>query len=507
MTPTELILSKLSDARRTGKSWSARCPAHDDRRASLSVSEGDNGKINQDRILTVPLSSIHPAPENLDLYRPVREDDPEVMAMADSIRQHGIREPLVISSDGFLLSGHRRHVAARLAGLTELRCRIDPVSRQHDPEQFLELLREHNRQRVKSREEMLRETIIDAKPEDAYRQLTAYRTRKPRQPGGKAVKIIGTKTRAKITAAKSPLLSAVKKIISSLEDVWPVTVRQVHYQLLNDPPLRHASKPDSMYQNDKHSYQSLVDLLSRARLAGIIPWDAITDETRPVVTWKVYPSVQPYLRDQLDKFLRTYWRDLMQSQPDHIEIVGEKGTLMGTLRPIAAKFCLPLTLGRGYCSLHPRHEMAERYSASGKNRLVVLILSDFDPEGEDIAHSFARSMRDDFGVGKIDARKVALTAEQVEKYHLPPIMEAKTKSARYDGFVKRYGTTVHELESLPPKTLQNLLDKAIRSTIDLKAFDQEQREEQKDAVFLDRQRQVVRSVMADIANNYGGDHE
>ena len=27
-----------------------------------------------------------------------------------------------------------------------------------------------------------------------------------------------------------------------------------------------------------------------------------------------------------------------------------------------------------------------------------MVLSDFDPEGEDIAHSFARSMRDDFGI-------------------------------------------------------------------------------------------------------------
>jgi hypothetical protein len=193
----------------------------------------------------------------------------------------------------------------------------------------------------------------------------------------------------------------------------------------------------------------------------------------------------------------------MQSQPDHVEIVGEKGTLMGTLRPIAAGFCIPLTLGRGYCSLHPRHEMAERHSASGKNRLVVLILSDFDPEGEDIAHSFARSMRDDFGIGKIDVRKVALTAEQVEEYRLPPIMEAKTTSARYKKSVERYGTTVHELESLPPKTLQDLLDKAIRSTIDLNAFDHEQREERKDAAFLNRQRQVVLSVLDDQQGGSG----
>jgi hypothetical protein len=43
MSPLETLLAKLPGARKAGKGWSARCPAHDDRRASLSVSEGDDG--------------------------------------------------------------------------------------------------------------------------------------------------------------------------------------------------------------------------------------------------------------------------------------------------------------------------------------------------------------------------------------------------------------------------------------------------------------------------------
>ncbi len=41
MTPIELILSRLPQAKCAGKGWTARCPAHDDRRASLSVGAGD----------------------------------------------------------------------------------------------------------------------------------------------------------------------------------------------------------------------------------------------------------------------------------------------------------------------------------------------------------------------------------------------------------------------------------------------------------------------------------
>ena len=44
MTPVELLLSKLEARSRAGSGWTDRCPAHEDRRPSLSVSEGDDGR-------------------------------------------------------------------------------------------------------------------------------------------------------------------------------------------------------------------------------------------------------------------------------------------------------------------------------------------------------------------------------------------------------------------------------------------------------------------------------
>lgn len=45
MSPLENLLQHLPDAKPSGKGWSARCPAHDDRHASLSIAEGDDGKV------------------------------------------------------------------------------------------------------------------------------------------------------------------------------------------------------------------------------------------------------------------------------------------------------------------------------------------------------------------------------------------------------------------------------------------------------------------------------
>jgi len=452
-----------------------------------------NGKSRHVRISEVMICTIFLSPENEQLYRPVLSSDPEVIELAASIAEHGIREPLVITRDHYILSGHRRYVAAKRAGLAMVPCRIESI-RRSDPE-FLPLLREYNRQRIKTLDEIVREEVVSADPDEAYRDLVAHRKRQSRVTAN-TIKIEGTKRRARISPAKQPLLQAILRVLDEQRDFWPLTDRQIHYALLNDPPLRHASKPDSGYCNDRHSYQDCCDLLTRARLTGEIPWNAIADPTRPVATWNVYQSVAPFIREQLDGFLKDYCRDLQQSQPNHIEIVGEKNTIDNIVSPVAGEFCIPVTLGRGYCSLPPRYDMAQRFRRSGRERLIILVLSDFDPEGEDIAHSFARSMRDDFDIERIEPIKVALTAGQVRQLKLPHQgFKAKKKSSRCKKFVDRHGEHVYELEAVRPGTLQSMLRRAIDSVLDVKAFNAEVDAERRDAAKLDTIRKTLLEQM------------
>ncbi len=42
--PVERLLAKLPGAKRNGRGWMARCPAHDDRRPSLSIAQGTDGR-------------------------------------------------------------------------------------------------------------------------------------------------------------------------------------------------------------------------------------------------------------------------------------------------------------------------------------------------------------------------------------------------------------------------------------------------------------------------------
>jgi hypothetical protein len=440
----------------------------------------------------VALWDVSASPENDRLYRPVDPGDPDFLALRQSVRTCGILEPLVLTLDGFILSGHRRHAAAEAEGLEEVPCRVVRV-RRGDPD-FLPLLREYNRQRVKGLDEVFREEAVSADPEEAYRRLREYREQAARVRVETGV-IEGHKHRAAITQAKAPLLAAIRAILDRLRGYWPLSDRLIHYQLLNAPPLIHAGKPGSTYRNDQVSYRALCDLVTRARIAGLIPFEAIHDPTRTVTTWNVHRSAGPFLRGELDGFLKGYYRDLQAPQPCHVEILGEKNTVGGIIRPVAMDFTIPYTLGRGYSSLPPRHAMAQRFRATGKDRLLLIVLSDLDPEGEDLAHSFARSMRDDFGIEDIEFFKAALTSEQVQELGLPPGLLAKQGSSRRKRFVGRHGEHVHELEAVEPDRLQAILRQTIESVLDMDLLHAERERERQDAARLDGVRNTVHEML------------
>ncbi len=95
------------------------------------------GELKKQDISYFSLDEIREAPENELLYddfSPNADEDDYQLYM--SIKEEGIREPLHVSADRFLLSGHRRYAAAQMVGpggrtLSHCRwyCLRRPVSR------------------------------------------------------------------------------------------------------------------------------------------------------------------------------------------------------------------------------------------------------------------------------------------------------------------------------------------------------------------------------------------
>jgi hypothetical protein len=448
------------------------------------------------------VSDIRPAPENDQVYRPIELEDPEILALAQSIRTNGLIEPIVISEDGYIISGHRRWNACLLLSFTgeqlnefgqNIPVRVQCGVKRGDPE-FLRLLREANRQRVKGLDEVFREAVIDANPEDAYERVLAYRKEKSdKSDFGNGFIISGKKIRRAISPAKQPMLEAALRVLEERREFLPLSVRAIHYasstirrfEMHTDRTafIRMTARPTKILQP-----------VNPGPAWGLIEWEMIVDETRPVSLWNVHYSPAAFIGKELENFLQGYWRDLQRSQPNHIEIIGEKLTIKTLVKRVASTYTIPVTIGRGFCSIQPRHDIAVRFQKSGKDRLVLLLLSDHDPDGVEISQSFARSMRDDFGIENLDPIKVALNEDQVRELDLPPSLEAKSKSSNYGKFADQHGRFAYELEAVEPEKLQEILTEAIDDVLDLDLFNQELEREKQDTFEIDRKRRQILAI-------------
>lgn len=131
--------------------------------SSESMATQRPSRISDDNILQIPLDSIIPNPRQP--RRVFREDDPRLLELSASIKQHGLLQPLVVTQldagpNGWLvetapgaqsgvaqyqiIAGERRWRASRLAGLT----RVPVVIKEATPQEMLELALIENIQRA-----------------------------------------------------------------------------------------------------------------------------------------------------------------------------------------------------------------------------------------------------------------------------------------------------------------------------------------------------------------------
>lgn len=426
------------------------------------------------KLCTLKPEAIRPCPNNDDLYDPINKHDPSFLALVQDIGENGILEPIVISQDGVILSGHRRLAAAQHLGLETVPVRIQKdVSYQDDPEQFFALLASYNRQRVKTTAEQVREELALSTDNGTY-SVRAQRVEKSRVDADGRVVLGRRRKRSKIRD-KLEFRAAILKILEDERRNLPLSDRSIHYRLVNVVGLVRNDKSREPYLLDGPSYKDLTNMLTRMRFDGSIPFESISDETRGVTEWRTFRSVGSYVRTEVNDFLRSYHRDLQQSQPNWVELLVEKNTVAMHLRELAGYYTIPMTSGRGYSSAPPRYNMVQRFRNSGRQKLVVIVVSDHDPEGNDIPRSFGESLRDDCGVAshELEIFKATLTMDQIVRLELPEGQIAKVTGSRYKKYSAAFGNRSWELEAMTVEQLQDLVRAAIHGVLDLEAFDAE----------------------------------
>lgn len=470
--------------------------------SSTATARRRKGTAAKDRYAVeyAPLDSITPSPENDQVYGEIEHDE-AMEALIDSIRRKGLDEPILLTEDRFILSGHRRYYAVGFLGWKEVPVRIKAGIRREGNAEYHRDLADYNPQRIKSVGSLLREAML--RNNDAADTYAAIEERREASlhVDAEFMDVAGSKQVTEISERRQEFLAAVQKVIESLQSYWPLSIRQIHYRLLNDPPLKQTPKRSKhgaehyRYKNDDSSYDSLVDLLTAARYSGQISMTCIDDPTRPQKTHDGWDSVSQFVRWEIDGFLLGFQRDRQQDQPRHIEVFGEKNTLHRMLERACDEYYVPFSIGRGFCSIPVWRDMARRFRDSDKARMTLIIVSDYDPEGLELADDAIRSL----GLHDVpvDGHRIAVTPGQIAELGLAEDFNpAKESSSRYKAFVERSGgTRTWEVEALPPDYLVEQIKAAIEANMDMEVYERVCEQEEDDCAELCRIRQEIASQL------------
>ena len=249
--------------------------------------------------------------------------------------------------------------------------------------------------------------------------------------------------------AKTLRLIETAKVI--LAEQNPMTVRQVYYQLVSRQVI----------ENSKAQYGAVSRALVWARKKGSIPWEWIEDRLRRprgVNMWANLPDFAETAR-------RAYRRDVWDAQNVYFETWLEKDALSGIFEDALEPYGVTLNVGRGYDGWDSIRNAAERFG-DGINK-AILYFGDFDPSGEDMVHSLRKRLS--FFGCEPDIIKCALTAEDIERYHLPSDF-AKASDTRTAAFVEKFGDVSVELDALPVDALRTRVVTETESRMDLAAL-------------------------------------
>jgi hypothetical protein len=257
-----------------------------------------------------------------------------------------------------------------------------------------------------------------------------------------------------------------------LEAHHPMTVRQAYYQLV----------AVQIIPNSKASYQKIGGILVELRKDGTIPWAWIEDRLRRPRSVSMWEDPA----DFAETACRAYRRDVWATQSEYLETWLEKDALSGIFEDVLDSYGVTLNVGRGYDGWDSIRNAADRFLSHGK--VTVLYFGDFDPSGEDMA----RSLRERLAFFDVEPEliKVALTEEDIERYHLPPD-PAKLTDTRAASFIEAHGDVSVELDALPVDVLRERIVSEVEARLDVEAINRLREEDEKE-------REEIRKALAGI---------
>ena len=259
---------------------------------------------------------------------------------------------------------------------------------------------------------------------------------------------------------------------------FDLSLRQLYYQLVSR----------DFIENSQKAYSRLGDIVSDARLAGLLDWDMIVDRGRSTQTNSHWEGPA----DILQAAAKSYQIDKWALQPCHVEVMVEKQALEGVLLPACQRLDVPFTANKGYSSqsfMYRKGRSLQYYREQKRKDIVVLYLGDHDPSGLDMDRDLQERL-EMFTGGPVHVERLELLHAQVLQ-HKPPPNPAKVTDTRAKKYMSQYGQVSWELDALNPTILASLVDIAVKTYRDNELWEDAVAEEEEG-----------RAALLEMANDY-----
>lgn len=220
--------------------------------------------------------------------------------------------------------------------------------------------------------------------------------------------------------------------------------------------------------NTQKMYKRLSNILAKARYKKKFPDHLIRDVTR-AFTYSERVELEPEelseeeLKELIKNVLenRTRWNvNPWRDQPKRVIILIEKEAQYELVKKIVEENfefgVYKIVFSRGYDSATDMLNLSKEIKELNNKgyKVVLLILTDFDPSGEDIARDYIERLKYIEPSLDFDAEKVAVTREQIENFNLPSVPKSQKelkklqRDPRYKDFVNKWGLVRVELDAM-----------------------------------------------------------
>lgn len=298
----------------------------------------------------------------------------------------------------------------------------------------------------------------------------------------------------KFSPASEHIIEHANRIIAEWQKQgYTLTLRQLYYQFV----------AADLIPNTEASYKRIGSIIGDGRLAGRVPWDALTDRTRTKRQVPTYASMESFWKAMIPQYAVNHWKD----QDVYLEVWVEKEALSEIVQHACGPFYAPFLACKGYLSASAMYQASLRYEEAIREdkECHLIYLGDHDPSGIDMTRDITARIElltsqtrecgcisnnleetgepldgfvcdacynwHGFGIDReIRVHRVALEQSQIRLYSPPP-NPAKVTDSRAKEYIKKYGNESWELDALSPSVISDIVTDNIEDLIDLDVWE------------------------------------